>query len=532
MAMDPKDAPPAGDDHRNERVDAYMEVPGTTHAGGEGRPEMRPIDRPIRTAASLLSIATALAIIGVVVGMQIRRPQTAEASPPQAVQSGSGSAFTFDTFRDIARAASPGVAQISSTKIVKHPRGGHSLDELFGLRPFGEAPDRAEETSLGSGFVIDPEGYLLTNRHVVEGADEIQVSFPGKHPKPYDAKVIGLDERTDVALLKIEPTEKLTVLPLGDSGKMEAGEWVMAIGNPFGMAGTVTVGVVSFQGRAVRLQQTSATQLNMIQTDAAINPGNSGGPLLNTRGEVIGINTLIISRGAAQSSGVGFAVPINTAKDILGQLKEKGKVARGYLGVAIQDISDDMAKSYGRKATTGAYVSNVTPGSPAEKAGIMPEDLILAVNGKEVEDSSALVGAISTLAPGTSVKLKIFRAGSGEKTISVTLGTFPEGSSDETESKPSEAKLGMSLRDLTPSIAQRLQIPPSSAGVVVVEVEPGEAASDAGLSPGDLIVSVNGTAVSSIAEFETAISKARPAGLARLRVQRGDTYRAHHRSIR
>jgi len=525
MTMDPKDAPPAGDDHRNERVDAYMEVPGTTHAGGEGRPEMRPIDRPIRTAASLLSIATALAIIGVVVGMQIRRPQTAEASPPQAVQSESGSAFTFDTFRDIARAASPGVAQISSTKIVEHPRGWHSLNELFGFRsPFGEN-NRSEESSLGSGFVIDSDGHLLTNRHVVEGADEIQVSFPGKHSTPYHAKVIGLDQRTDVALLKIEPKEALTVLPLGDSDTMEAGEWVMAIGNPFGMAGTVTVGVVSFQGRLLPLERQQSS-IEMIQTDAAINPGNSGGPLLNTRGQVIGINTLIMSRGAAQSSGVGFAVPVNTAKQILGQLKEKGKVIRGWLGVAIGDISDDLAKSYGRKATTGAYVSNVTPGSPADKAGIKPEDLILEVDGKEVEDSTGLVGMISTLAPGTNVKLGIFRAGSGEKTISVTLGTFPEGSNDETESKPSEAKLGMSLRDLTPSIAQRLQIPPSSAGVVVVEVEPGEAASDAGLSPGDLIVSVNGTNVANIVEFEAAIDKARPQGLARLRVLRGDVYRA------
>jgi serine protease Do len=258
----------------------------------------------------------------------------------------------------------------------------------------------------------------------------------------------------------------------------------------------------------------------MIQTDAAINPGNSGGPLLDANGRVIGINTLIFTQGVAQSSGVGFAVPINAAKSILTQLKTKGSVTRGWLGVSIGDMNEPLAQTYGFKEPRGAVVGQLTPGSPAEKAGIQPEDVILAVDDKEIHESSDLVSYVSSRAPGTSVRLRVFRGGS-EKTMSVTLGTFPEEQDREARATAGGAKLGMTYRDLTPRDADQLQLPRGSKGVVVTQVEAGEAAEEANLQPRDVILSVNSQAVSTADEFEKAIDKARPSKRARLRCERG-----------
>ena len=252
---------------------------------------------------------------------------------------------------------------------------------------------------------------------------------------------MGRDARTDVGLLKIEATEPLTALTLGDSDKTEVGEWVMAVGNPFGLPGggnSVTVGVVSFMGRDMRLEDPRrGTSIGMIQTDAAINPGNSGGPLLNTRGEVIGINTLIVTGGAQASAGVGFSVPINVAKEILPQLREKGKVTRGWMGVQINAVNEDLAATYGLKGAQGAYVSAVTAGSPAEKAGLQPEDVILSADTRAIQDNSDLSRYISSKAPGTTVKLEILR-GKEKKAVPVTLGTFP----DETAESAHRARAG------------------------------------------------------------------------------------------
>ncbi len=295
-----------------------------------------------RTIASFFTVAMGATLFGAVVTTQMhpanalaRTPDMATASPAPV---GPGGSITLDTFKEIAKRQTAGVVNITTKKTIKHPRvgGGGEGDDSFGQdlfeRFFGPRqapPESMTERSLGSGFVVDKDGYVLTNRHVVEGADEISVHI-GTHD--YDAKLIGQDARTDVALVKVEPREPLTVMSLGNSDQTEVGEWVMAIGNPFGLGGnSVTVGVVSYKGRALTLGVQN-TSVDMIQTDAAINPGNSGGPLLNTRGEVIGINTLIITRGTPQSAGVGFAVPINVAKEILPQLREKGKVVRGWLG--------------------------------------------------------------------------------------------------------------------------------------------------------------------------------------------------------
>jgi serine protease Do len=393
-------------------------------------------------------------------------------------------------------------------------------------RFFGQpAPDRSPEgrerrqtqRSLGSGFVIDKDGYILTNRHVIEGADKVQVTFPGG--KTYDAKIVGRDARTDVGLLKVDATEPLTVLALGDSDKTEVGEWVMAVGNPFGLGGnSVTVGVVSFMGRDIRLEDPRrGTSVEMIQTDAAINPGNSGGPLFNTRGEVIGINTMIMTGGSQASAGVGFSVPINVAREILPQLREKGKVVRGWMGVNINPVSEDLAATYGLSEGKGAYVSAVTPGSPAEKAGLQPEDVILTADTRTIQDNSDLSRYISSKSPGATVKLEVLR-GKDRKAVAVTLGTFPDAPEESATEEGGRASLGMTLKDLTPAMAERMELPRGTKGVLVMEVEAGEAAEAANLTRGDVIVSVNGEAVESVDAFDRAIEAARPATRARLRV--------------
>ena len=492
-----------------------------------------------RTIASFFSVAMAAMLFGAVVTSQIQRPTPAQArnldpaaSPPPV---GPGGSITLDTFKDISRRQTAGVVNIGTKKVVRRSRGGsgngsEQLQDLFGddfMERFfgpqgqgGAGPDAQTQRSLGSGFIVDKDGTILTNRHVIEGADEITVSI-GRHD--YVAKLIGKDARTDVALLKIEPKEPLTVLSLGNSDQTEVGEWVMAVGNPFGLGGnSVTVGVVSYKGRAIPLG-TPGTSVDMIQTDAAINPGNSGGPLLNTRGEVIGINTLIITRGVPQSAGVGFAVPINVAKEILPQLRQRGKVVRGWLGVQIQALTDDMAKSYRLKDAKGALISDVTADSPAEKAGLKSDDVVVGVDGRAIEDNGDLSRYIASKAPGAAVNLRILRGGA-EQTIVVTLGTFPEEAGGDDSDTTKHGALGMTLRNLTPAMSDQLELPRTVKGVVVTAVEAGEAAEEAGLARGDIIVSVNGGAVASVADFEREIDRARPDGVARVRVRRGTTF--------
>jgi serine protease Do len=481
------------------------------------------------TIASFFSVAMAATLVGALVTSQVRRPDAAVANTAESQgRLGAGSTLGLETFRDIARATNPGVVNINTAKTVRLPRNRDPFRDFFGQgddgperffspAPDGERSERRTRTSLGSGFVIDDQGYILTNRHVIEGADEINVSFPDG--KRYEAKIIGQDARTDVALIKIEPTAKLTPIPLGNSDQLDVGEWVMAVGNPFGLPGggnSVTVGVVSFKGRDLELGVRN-TSVEMIQTDAAINPGNSGGPLLNTRGEVVGINTMIVTAGAQASAGVGFSVPINVAKEILPQLRDKGKVVRGWMGVNIVPLTEDLAATYGLDETRGTIVSSVTPGSPAEKAGLQPEDAIVSADGRAIQDNGDLSRHIASLPPGSTVKLDLFR-GKEKKTVSVTLGTFPDQTLDEGSAAAGRASLGMTLRDLTPVVAERIGLPRETRGVVVVEVEAGEVAEDAGLVRGDVIVTVNGEPVASTDAFERAIAEARPAGRARLRV--------------
>ncbi|MGE0456501.1 MAG: DegQ family serine endoprotease [Vicinamibacteria bacterium] len=492
-----------------------------------------------RTIASFFSVAMAAMLLGALVTQEIRRPETALARDAVPVASvtlpapGQGAPFGLDTFREIARQTNPGVVNINTSKTVKRQRNRDPFREFFGddmmdrfFGPQGRGRGGERQTSLGSGFVIDKEGYVLTNRHVVDDADEINVTLSTQRPgdTPYRAKLVGKDSRTDVALLKIEPKDALTPIPMGDSDRTEAGDWVMAIGNPFGLGGnSVTVGVVSYKGRPLNLGPVVGTQVEMIQTDASINPGNSGGPLLNTRGEVIGINTMIVTGGLGQSAGVGFAVPINVAREILQQLRETGKVVRGWLGVQILPVTDEVAKTYGMKDSRGAAVVDINPDSPADKAGLKAEDVVIGVDGRKVEDNSDLSRYVASKAPGTTVKLLVLRGGV-EKTIAVALGTFPEDGPAEQAQAEARGALGMTLRDLTPDLSDHLELPRGSRGAVVTEVEPGEAAESAGLRQGDVIVSVNGNRVDGVGSFDEQIEALKDEGIARLRVRRGNGY--------
>jgi serine protease Do len=487
-----------------------------------------------RTIASFFTVAMAAMLLGAVVTSQVR-PETALARPADPLAAAAVPAprpqgpLTLDTFRDVARLQTNGVVNISTKKTVRRSggRGSEQMRDFFGddfmerfFGPQGQNERPRTQQSLGSGFVVDKAGYILTNRHVVEGADEITVNIGRRN---YEAKLVGRDARTDVALLKIDPPSDLTVLNLGDSDHTEAGEWVMAIGNPFGLGGnSVTVGVVSYIGRSMQLQ--AGTGVEMIQTDASINPGNSGGPLLNTRGEVIGINTLIVTQGLPQSAGVGFAVPINVAKEILPQLRERGRVIRGWLGVQIVPLTEDLARTYRRTDARGAAITDVTGDSPAEKAGLKPGDVVIGVDGRDVEDNNDLSRYIASKAPGTTVQLRVVRDGQ-ERTVGVTLGTFPEQGDDaEAEREEDREELGMTLRNLTPDVAERLEMPRGARGVVVTDVEAGENAEDAGLQRGDVIVSVNGVEVGTVDEFRREIDKARADEVARLRVRRGRSH--------
>jgi serine protease Do len=463
----------------------------------------------------------------VIKGAEKRAPAEATAPAPAAVTP--GGAIAPATFETIAHKDDAAVVNISTSKVVHEARMQDPFGGMFGRNgspfamPFGRGgnDEALSERALGSGFVVDPSGYVLTNRHVVNGADQVQVTLANGHH--YKAKVVGQDARTDVALLKIEPRETLTALPLGDSDNTQVGQWVMAVGNPFGLGGnSVTVGVVSFKGRALDLSE-HGTPIDMLQTDAAINPGNSGGPLINARGEAVGINTLIMTGGAQQYSGVGFAVPINVARGILPQLRDKGHVVRGWLGVQVQAIDEDLAASMKLSDTKGALVSNVSPGSPAEEAGLKAGDVVRAIDGKAIETSSDLSSRIAAMGPGTSVTLDVLRDG-GPKTVHVKLGTFPDQQAAEAKGQESHGKLGVAVQNLTPDVAQQLEIPASDHGVVITKVQPGSAAENAGLQERDVVVSVDGQPVRDANAFRSMVENTKPGDVLRLRVHRGDGY--------
>ncbi len=400
----------------------------------------------------------------------------------------------------IAKELMPSVVNINTTKIIKRanpffhyfqsPFGDNDPFDEFFKRFFGGAKPYQEfkQKSLGSGFIISEDGYILTNNHVVSNADEIYVTLPNQHR--YKAKIVGTDPKTDIALIKIDPkNEKLKPVKLGDSDKLQVGEWVVAIGNPFGFSRTVTVGIVSAKGRVIG----AGPYDNFIQTDAAINPGNSGGPLINMKGEVIGINTAII----ASAQGIGFAIPINMAKALLPQLK-KGKIVRGWLGVTIQQVNEDLAQYFGMKEPHGALVTSVFPDSPAQKAGIKRGDVIIEFDGKKVKGVHDLPIIVAGTQPGKVVDVVVLRGGK-KVTLKVKVGQMGKSQTMTTEEKID--KLGMYVVNLTDEIRSRYGIT-DKEGVLVYRVKPDSIADKAGIKEGDIIKSMEYQKVRNVEDYK------------------------------
>jgi serine protease Do len=414
--------------------------------------------------------------------------------------------LTFSTFRRIAKEQEGTVVNIHTERYVRTRGYGmpggryHSpLEEFFGddfLRRFFGMPDQgpmSKITSLGSGVVIDEDGYILTNNHVIEDVDDIIVTL--NNGAKYSAEVVGTDPLTDLALIRSKTMKDFAVARFGDSDKLEVGDWVMAIGNPFGYGHTVTVGVVSATGRVIGAGQYD----NFIQTDASINPGNSGGPLFNIRGELVGINTAIATR-TGQSAGIGFAIPINMAADILDQLKETGRVERGWLGVYIQEVTPELAEAYGLDEPAGTLVSRVEEDSPAEEAGLQHGDIIISLDGKKVANQRMLSRMVAKIRPKSRVELEVIRDGK-RKTLDVVIGRRPSEAGDlPRRGDERTARLGVRVQDITPDHVRSLRLP-GDEGVLVVDVEPGSVADHAGLERGDVILEVNRRKVEDVRDF-------------------------------
>ncbi|HWP42904.1 MAG TPA: DegQ family serine endoprotease [Blastocatellia bacterium] len=455
--------------------------------------------------------ALVLLALGTIIGFLVSANEGTPSSAPFFVTSGNEHLLdqvSFSAgFSPVVKSALPAVVNISASRVVRMPgrEFGPLFDDPLFRQFFGEqfnVPRERREHSLGSGVIVNPDGYVLTNSHVVADASDIKILLSDK--RELRARVIGEDRKTDVAVLKVDE-KNLPALTLGDSSKVQVGEFALAIGNPFGVGQTVTLGIISATGRGgLGIEEYE----DFIQTDAAINPGNSGGALINARGELIGINTAIVSRGAMGNQGVGFAVPINLARQVMEQILKQGRVIRGYLGVTVQDVTAPLTKAFGLREARGALVSDAVPGSPAARAGITRGEIITEINGEPVSDSRALRLKIAQMLPGTMVRLKLLRNGK-EREVTVSLAELPE--EKQPPGKTSErgtALDGVEVADLTAQIARQLGLPPDTRGVVVTDVRPDSPAADAGLRRGDVIQEVNRKPVSSVAELKRAIEQA------------------------
>ena len=492
------------------------------------------------TPRTSLFPAVLIAVVSIAIGVVIAsRFNLTPASSAQAVQTPTVNSeaitgnLTATTFRDIAQKQTAMVVNIRTES-----KQSNQLNDFFGgdgddffRRFFGpnqgqpQQPPRDETVrSAGTGFVIDASGLILTNNHVVEEASKIEVHFFGDNARDtYEARVLGRDALTDSALLELvdRPAGELPVATFGDSGQMAPGDWVMAIGNPFSLGHTVTVGVISAIGRPFPAARGRSTE--MLQTDAAINPGNSGGPLLNIRGEVVGMNTAIVSNRQA-NVGVGFAVPINIVRELLEELRT-GKVTRGVIGVTIVDVAREGYEDLGLDDPSGAVVSTVNPGGPADDADVEPGDVIVAFNGNPVNNTRELQGQVVSTRPGTTVPVDVMR--NGERlTLNVTIGELDLDAENEpvmTSSREVNEGFGIALQDLTPPTARQLGVPADTNGAVVVDVQRGGTAEQSDMRPGDVIVSVNRVDVGSASEASEQLTAIESGRTAFLLIQRGET---------
>ena len=441
-----------------------------------------------------------------------------DASPQPVVANGFS---PLPSLAPLVKQLKPAVVSVATASVVRRRRGADPFEEFF--RPYmgDQADGRVVPRGQGSGFIIHESGLVLTNNHVIDGADQIDVKLADG--REFAAKVVGRDPKTDVALLRLENAKDLPTVYLGDSDRADVGDWVVAIGNPFGLSHSVSVGIVSAKERFIG----AGPYDDFIQTDAAINPGNSGGPLFNARGEVIGINTAIV----AQGQGIGFAVPINLVKVLVPQLEQTGTVARGWLGVAIQDLSPEIARSLKiPENTKGALIADVVEGGPAARAGLEHGDLVVSVDGKDIENYAQLSRIIALLPPGKSVRLGVLRNG-GRTDLDVAIaarddqGRVLDASATRRQESPRAAEkgpLGISVGEVTPQVARKMGLS-RPVGVVVTEVQGDGPAARAGVGEGDLILEVNRRPVRSLADWREIVRSVSPGEMVLLRLQRGDS---------
>ncbi len=490
-------------------------------------------------------IAVASLAVGMVIASRLGMSPTSTAqtvAPPMNSAPIIGP-LTANTFRDIANSASPAVVNIRTesrqrtqdlTDFFGGDGGGDLFERFFGQpKPNRRAPQRPRGQvvqAAGTGFIIDKAGYILTNNHVVEGATKIAVSlYDEDSDQEYAARVVGRDPLTDSALIELteKPDHTLPEVKFGDSAQIQAGDFVMAIGNPFGLGHTVSVGIISAIERPFPVSQGRSAQV--LQTDAAINPGNSGGPLLNLRGEVVGINTAIIS-GSRRSGnvGIGFAIPINVVRELLPQLRD-GKVTRGRIGVGIGRVPADAVDEFGLKDRNGAVVLNVAPGGPAARAGIEPGDVIVAYSGKPIRSREELVAMVTATKPATTVPVRIVRDRQ-ERTISVTIEELDLEAETTTlrsgnrgnggDPRETSSGFGVTFSNITPDVARRLRLDRGTQGAVIIDVEPGSPAARVGLAAGDIIIRVGREQVATAAEASRELGRIPSGGTAFLRVLR------------
>ena len=475
---------------------------------------------------STIAIVIASVAFGILISadlgfMRKSNAQTAIQTPAGA----SVSAVTIPSFADVAARVMPAVVSIRSTEIVR----SSDRRRQFGIDPFEfffpdpqdrrrfgqgqEEDDEQAQRSGGSGFIISPDGFILTNNHVIEGATKVDVHFGadenGNGGRTVPATIVGRDPATDLALLKIAADQPLPSIRLGDSDRIRKGDWAIAIGHPFTFENTLTVGVISAKGRSLGLSPETQSFENFIQTDAAINFGNSGGPLLNIAGEVVGINTAIRGGGA---QGIGFATPVNTAKTLLPQLKE-GKVVRGYLGMSIGDVTEEIREAFNLSEARGALVQSVDPGKPADKAGIRHGDVVVDVDGKPIRNNRELIDYISYLPVGTEVKVGVIRNGQRMVLTARTAQRPVEGDEAEEEStravEPVRDKLGLTVQNLSAELRRLHSVPENLAGIIVTDVKNVSPAGEANISEGDVISEVQGTRITNVDEFRAVIDRAR-----------------------
>lgn len=444
------------------------------------------------------------------------------AAAPENAAGGAPSLAAMPSLAPVVEKAEPAVVNIFATKVVKgrqarvnrSPFGGPNEDLFDQFFNFPRQMPDSKENILGSGFIFDPSGYVITNNHMVEGAEDIKVKL--NSGQEIQAEIIGRDPKTDLALLKLKKAGQYPYLALGDSSQLKVGDWVVAIGNPYGMEHTVTAGILSARGRSIGMGPYD----DFLQTDASINIGNSGGPLLNLAGEVVGINTAIVSGGGGGSVGIGFAIPANMAKGVVNQLKDKGRVVRGWMGVVIQPVSQDMAKAAGLGEPRGALIGDIDPAGPSVAAGVKRGDIVLKFDGKDIKQWRDLSIIVADTPVGRKVKVAVFRD-KKETVLDLTVAEMKEDAAELTAGPASGAgKLGLTLKEITPEIAARQNLT-EKEGLYISAIEAGSPAAEAGFNIGDVVVEINNKAIVSPGDYLKAVTGKKEGDILIFLVKRG-----------